>query len=394
MCSTKRKSISYAELEKFRLPVYNRKSKEKYVYFYVLDPQSVLDGQPKLKRLRKKFNHIHNAKERDAAATRFICEVSAKLKTGWNPLYEQTSQKAFTLLPAAIDLYERHLEKQHRDQILKDKTKIDYVYRLNALKKYITKEDVSITYTYQFNQNFIEGFLDYIYYDRNNSPRTRNNYLNWLGSFCSWLTDRGYVSATGVEKIKKLPEYDKKRKPLEKEDMKLLQEYLADKNPAFLLACQVHYYTLVRPGELSWIKLEDISLKEQTMFVSRDISKNRKDAKVTLPTKVLQHMIDMGYFAYPGHYYLFGSDFQPSEEHADARIFREEWSRVRKALKWPDSYQFYSLKDTGITDTIDRVGLTIAKDQARHSDISTTNRYVRKEQLRAHPELKNYEGDL
>ena len=60
----------------------------------------------------------------------------------------------------------------------------------------------------------------------------------------------------------------------------------------------------------------------------------------------------------------------------------------------PSHYQFYSLKDTGITDAIDRVGLTVAKDQARHSSVATTNRYVRKGQLKAHPELKDFEGNF
>lgn len=394
MCSSRKKRINYAEVEKFRLPVYNKNSKDKTVSYYVLDPQSLLEGTPKLKRLRKKFNHYKTKRERDEAAARFVLEIAAKLKSGWNPLFEQNTQRAFTPIKKALELYERHLDKLHADKVLKDKTKIDYIYRLNAIRNYIEHSDLKISYTYQIDQLFIESFLDYVYYDRKNTPRTRNNYLNWLGSFCGWLKDKGYVKDTGIERIKKLPEYDKKRKPLEKADMYQLHDYLERRNPDFLIACQVHYYTLVRPGELSWIKLQDISLKEQTMFVSREISKNRRDAKVTLPTKVIHNMLDRGFFNNPDSYYLFGDDFRPSAKHADSRIFRDEWVKVRKALNWPDNYQFYSLKDTGITDTIDRVGLTIAKDQARHSDISTTNKYVKKDQLRAHPELKDYEGDL
>ena len=91
---------------------------------------------------------------------------------------------------------------------------------------------------------------------------------------------------------------------------------------------------------------------------------------------------------------MFGRHLTPSPNKTDSRIFREEWAKVRTALHWPDSYQFYSLKDTGITDAIDRVGLTIAKDQARHSSVATTNKYVRKEQLKAHPELKDFEGNF
>ena len=75
-------------------------------------------------------------------------------------------------------------------------------------------------------------------------------------------------------------------------------------------------------------------------------------------------------------------------------MFRDRWAKVRRELKFPASYKFYSLKDTGVTDYVDGVGLTAAKDQARHSSVATTNKYVRKQQLRAQPELKNWKGQL
>ena len=65
------KRLNLVSFEKYRSPIYVSKGKEKYVYFYVLDPDSVLNGEPRLKRIRKKFNHIKTKKERDEAALRF-----------------------------------------------------------------------------------------------------------------------------------------------------------------------------------------------------------------------------------------------------------------------------------------------------------------------------------
>ena len=388
------KKISFAEIEKYRLPIYNRKGKEKFVYFYVLDPDSVIEGNPKLKRIRKKFNHIHSKKERDEAALRFRDEVSIKLKQGWNPLILESGKKGFTLYTIAFDKYEMYIKKLLKDKSLKEKTCIDYRSRLKQLREYNEKLESKMVYIYQMDHCYIEGFLEYVYVERDTSPKTRNNYLRWISAFCNYLYNNGYIASNSAEKITFLREDDKQRKPLSAADMKRLNDYLTEHNPDFLLACQVHYYTLIRPNELSNIRLEDISLKEQTIFVSKDISKNRKDGKVTLPAKVIRNMIDRRIFNQPGDYYLFGRNFKPSPNKADARIFREEWVKIREALNFPSYYQFYSLKDTGITDTIDRVGLSIAKDQARHSSVATTNKYVRKEQLTAHPELKNFEGNL
>ncbi|WP_195334110.1 tyrosine-type recombinase/integrase [Bacteroides salyersiae] len=390
----KNNKLSFAEIEKFRLPIYNRKGKEKYVYFYVLDPESVLAGTPRLRRIRKKFNHIHNKKDRDEAALRFRDEVSIKLKQGWNPLIQECGKRGFTLYPTVLERYTTYLNKLFKDDVIKKKTIDDYKCRLKHLKEYNEALPEKIIYVYQLNQSYIEGFLEHIYIDRNTTPRTRNNYLNWLSSFCSYLKSNGYISENPAEKITPLREKDKQRKPLSETDMKRLNEYLSEHDKDFLLACQIHYYTLIRPNELTFVQINDISVRDQTLFISKEVSKNRKDAKVTIPTKVIKMMIDRGIFSYPGDYYLFGTGFRPNKERSDSRIFREKWIKVREELGFPKSYQFYSLKDTGITDTIDRVGLTIAKDQARHSSVATTNKYVRKEQLLAHPELKNYEGNL
>ena len=53
---------------------------------------------------------------------------------------------------------------------------------------------------------------------------------------------------------------------------------------------------------------------------------------------------------------------------------------------------FYSLKDTGIRDLANSAGIVIARDQARHSDISTTNKYLKGEALPVHEETKHFEG--
>lgn len=389
-----RKRINFAEIEKFRLPIYHRTGKVKYVSFYVLDPESVLKGNPQLKRIRKRFDHYRTAKERDEAALRFREEISAKLKSGWNPLISESANKGFVSFDEAVGQYIRHLTKLYKEHAVKEKTYVDYSNRLKWFCEYNDYRPDKAVYMYQVDRAYIEGFLDYVYIDRDTSSRTRNNYLRWVSSFCTWLVNKGYVKENPTIGISLIREEEKKRKTLTKANLKEMKEYLQENNPDYLLACMVHYYTLIRPGELAGIRLYDVSIKEQTIYVGKEISKNRKDAKVTVPRKVLQMMIERGVFNHPSHYYLFGKRFVPSEEKANGRIFREEWARMRKALHWPDSLQFYSLKDTGITNAIDRVGLTVVKDQARHSSIDITNKYIRKEQMKAHPEYLDYDGDL
>lgn len=391
---SRREALNYDDIVKYRVPIYHKSKKSHYVYWYVLDPDSVIDGNPRLKRLVKKFNHIKDRKERDEAALRFRDEVAIKLRQGWNPLVVECGKKGFSSFDSCLQRYERYITKQLKDGAVKRSTFDSYRSRLNQFKAFNNAQDSPIVYAYQLDTAFLESFLEHIYLDHNTSARTRNNYLNWVSSFCGYLKSCGYIDKNPSEEIHRLRVTDKIRKPINAEDMKALHDYLEVSNKPYLLACSMLYYTLVRPNELTYLRLRDFNLKEQSLFLSGSFTKNRKDAVVTVPAVVIKLMIDLHIFDYPDSYFLFGRDFLPSSKKAEGRIFREYFLKVRDALGWPEYYQFYSLKDSGITDAIDRVGLTVTKDQARHYSIEVTNHYVRKEQMKAHDELKDYTGNL
>ncbi len=154
----------------------------------------------------------------------------------------------------------------------------------------------------------------------------------------------------------------------------------------------MEYYTFIRPIELAQIKLEHINLKEQRVFVPGAISKNKRDGMVGLNDTIIRLMIELRVFDRPGCCYLFGKDFRPSEHQAQSRIFRDYFVKVREALRWDMSKQFYSLKDSGIRDLANAEGIVVARDQARHTDISTTNKYLKGDSLTVHEETKHFKG--
>ena len=51
------------------------------------------------------------------------------------------------------------------------------------------------------------------------------------------------------------------------------------------------------------------------------------------------------------------------------------------------------MKDSGIRDLANAEGIVMARDQARHSDISVTNRYLKNSRM-AHDETKHFKGEL
>uniref|UniRef100_UPI00259341E7 tyrosine-type recombinase/integrase n=1 Tax=uncultured Bacteroides sp. TaxID=162156 RepID=UPI00259341E7 len=196
------------------------------------------------------------------------------------------------------------------------------------------------------------------------------------------------------EQIKPLKEEDKKRTAISPEDLKRITKYLSENDPYYLLVCRMEYYTFIRPEELTNIKLCDINLKEQKILVASNISKNRRDGMVGLNDEIIKQMIDLHIFDNDTNCYLFSKGFKPGYKKITTRVIRDRFYKLRSVLKLPDTYLFYSFKDSGIRDLANSAGIVVARDQARHADISTTNKYLKGSSLTVHEETKHFVGEL
>lgn len=389
MCSKLRKGASLNEVITYTFPKLHT-GKNWYVDFQCYDPVD-----RKMRRKKYMLDSIDKLTDRKKRATEIITNITTRLRSGWNPWADTSNARHYSKFDDVHQLYSKYLEKLRTSKVIKESTYIDYKKRIRMLITYNEEHAFPIVYIYQFDQSYISDFLDYILLDRDSSARTRNNYRTWLSSFCTWLVEKQYMENNSVEKIRSLPEDQKKRAALPTVALKKLKKFLSETNKYFMLACQMEYYTFIRPDELSNIKLGDIYLKEQKVFISSTISKNRRDGMVGLNDEIIKLMIDLRIFEYSSNHYLFGgSDFKPGIKKADSRIFRNYFNKVRTTLHFPDTYQFYSLKDSGIRDLANTEGIVIARDQARHADISTTNKYLEGNGLSVHEETKHFEGEL
>lgn len=374
------------EIVGFTIPKLHR-GKQWYVDFFAYDP-----GIGGMRRKKYMLDH-YEKKDRETVASVLIHNLIEKLKAGWNPFTNANKTRQFTDFSLILSRYKGWITKQKQNGTMKQKTYSDYSSKLNVFELYLKETGTDIRYVYQFNSTLVIDFLDYLIYDKDASARTRNNYRMWLSTFSTWLKERQYIETNPVENVHQLREEEKFRDALSATDLQHLKNYLSEKNPAFYLACMMEYYCFIRPDELRYIKIGDISIKEQTVYVHPEFAKNRKGQVVALNDKVLKLMIKQNVFAHTDNEYLFGHEMIPGEKQIYVNQFRNVWKEVRKALNWPKSYQFYSLKDSGIRDLANAEGIVIARDQARHSDISVTNKYLKREKA-AHEETKHFDGAL
>jgi len=119
-----------------------------------------------------------------------------------------------------------------------------------------------------------------------------------------------------------------------------------------------------------------INFHNQTIEISGKISKNRNDGLVTIPNELGKLMMDLKIYEYPTNYYLFSDGFKPGINRKSEKTFRTYWLKVRRELKLPENYHFYSFKDTGIQHLLrNKIDKIAVRDQARHSSIVTTEMY-------------------
>lgn len=377
---------SLKEIQGYTPPVLHT-GKDWYIDFYAFDP---VKGAMRRKKIR--LNSIKKAGERRKYARDYMIRLSDKLSLGWNPWIEQDVGNAM-LFKDAIDKYRTYIYKMYRDGLYRPETLKSYSSHLHNMEMFNDERKIPITYIYQFDKDFCVMLLEEVYITRDNTAFTRDNYLAFLKSFSSFCLSRNYITKNPTEGIHSIGRKGKKkiRTQLQKEELTRLTEYLKEKNPHFLLASYILYYCFIRPSEMSKLKISNISLCRQTIFVPDAISKNKKDGTITLPVKVIHLMLDLKIFDNPGDYFLFSDHFKPGTNQRTEKMFRDYWAyHVRKDLKFPPKYKFYSLKDTGITNMLRHYDTLSVRDQARHSSILMTDIYTPHDVQEANALIKDY----
>ena len=257
-----------------------------FVDFTSLDPARGL-----MRRKRYYIKDSLSVSEKKRRASEIMDVLTKQLAQGWNPWVTDDESRGFVYFDNSLERYLDYVDRMDRK-----KTRQSYRSRVNILREFITSQVNPIKYAYQFDIGFCNDFIDWIYLDRESSPRTRNNYRGWLYGLAEFLIARKHINTNPVEHIKVMPEHEKYRKDLTPEMLNQMSNYLCRNDKSFFLACLMQYYTLIRPGELSHLKIGDISLKKQTVFVSHEFSKNHKDAEVGLNKIIIKLMLDLEVF--------------------------------------------------------------------------------------------------
>lgn len=378
------------EVRGFTIPEIRNTKQGMYLEFSAFDPAT-----GKMRRKRIFCNRIRPMAKRRAYYKEVQKKLTEQLFNGWNPFIGGYTEK-LTVFQDCTLMYDTFLDKMFNSGSYRRETYVGYKSYLKILREYAGTIK-PIYYLYQFDKRYCSDFLDHVFIERNCGPQTRNNYLNFLRVFSGFLLDKGLIESRPTDGISPISKrlYKKKREVIPEDQIRQISRWLYDHDRHFLLACQLLYYCMIRPVELTRLRLEHFHIKDNAIVLPGHVTKSKSQQSVTLPNKIIRLMIDLSVFSHPSDSLLFSNGLCPGVEQIDTIIFRHHWERVREALKLPKVFSFYSLKDSGITGLLDKNVSTIdVRDQARHSSLAITDIYARPKHVRANPDLINFEGDL
>ncbi|WP_341199787.1 tyrosine-type recombinase/integrase [Croceibacter atlanticus] len=342
------------------------------VVFYVRIP-----GSSKMKRYRRRIKKIkgHNARNRYA---RRICEnINRKLDCGWSPLRDGSAKNEFKLFKEVLGKFLDQAERRLNDKVLRSDTLRSYRSYAKMFLKWLDDTGRTQLLTIEFTKPLVIEFLDHIYFDKKRSPRTSNNYLAFLNQFGFFMVDHNFISDNPISKIPSRKTNKKKREVIPSDVLETIFEFQKEQNFSYYVLMLIVYCCFIRRTELTLLKVEHINLEGDTIFIPKEVAKNSKDAFVTIPRRLKKELAKHIDGANNKDYIFSSSEFKTGTSRLAPKKVSDEWTKTRNVLNFKKTYQFYSLKDTGIT-TMFLLNIPTIKirDQARHHDIRVTETYT------------------
>lgn len=311
-----------------------------YVEYYVLHPAGVKER----KRAYGQINRIKDLEERERAAVQLIKSIAAGIDANEKSVLTRTLKQYAPLL--------------------RKKTFQTYQSRVDCFKIWLNGRS-DATVTTEMANEFLFSLLA-----NGRKVGTLLSYRRTLGTlYVKWNKKfNPFADAIAPKKQPTSLMYFNDAQIL------AIKGYVTQHRPMLWMAIQLLFYCFIRPREMRLLTVSHIHLSEGFIHIPADISKNKKDQKVSIPV----HLVEpLSTFIKDRNGWLF-SWVKKGTKPVGINWFNNEHTEVLKALKITGNYAFYSWKHTGAVKAV-KAGINI-KDlqlQLRHHSLDMVNEYLK-----------------
>lgn len=370
------------------LPAILVEAKFWYVEYYIWNPNSMTDELVRKRfRLAKILKKLTNQRDKRTAALQVVSQLNDKLKKGWNPFIEDGLKNGFKTIEEGFNHFMKVVGHNKRPDTIRS-----YKSMINNFHDWLKGRNQLNAYVISINQDMANEFIDHIYIDRENSIRTRKNYVEFFTQMFDWFTRRSYIKENPFKNVDRISmrSEEKKRTIIDHKLRKRIVKYYEKNDPGFIFVINYLFACMIRRTEMTKLRISDVRLDEQMIVVDGSISKNRKTRYATIPDSFLEALKSLNIDELPGRWYLISRDgFYPGPKPLAPKKISDRWASMRKDLRIPKKNQFYSLKDSGVVDYLgSHVSSKSMVDQAGWHSYDLINVYAKHYSLKTIGEIR------
>ncbi len=257
-----------------------------------------------------------------------------------------------------------------------------YRNTLNSFLDWLKKYHWDNKWLGELNHKIAQEYFTHLIVDKKNAPKTHNNALGVLKTFYNECLKQEWIDddvKNPFIKIEKLPEdYGTKNKPYSNEQVAELKEFILKTDPYLWKIICFIYYSFMRPAELRRMKVGDIDLKKDLIWVQGTVSKTKKRDIVPIAPALRKVIEEMELDKYPSDFYLFGGYEEPAKEKMGENFMGKRFRKVRNHFNLETDHTMYGFKHTAVVNWYKREkDIRKIQKMCRHSSILMTERYMK-----------------
>jgi len=339
----------------------------------------------KLEMCRETFgiNRIKDIKEREKRAIQIKSELNNNLLPSGYPFVQEYLKKSkslkesFSTLREIIAGFDRY------------QTRKTFGSAMNQIEAFANEKEIMEMKIIEFDLNVAIRFFDWKL-SKGIGNNTYNSLRGSLITLFNYLVERNIMEVNPFQKTKRKKKTTKLRRFIKKHERDAIAKYIKENDYWMWRALLLQYYCHIRTTEMRRLRFSYFDFKLGLIIIPGEDTKNRQVNIKTIPNSILKFFTDPSFSKQPGNYYVFGVGGQP---HANKKIgLNTMWRRhnavleilkIRGELSDITGIQWYSWKDTGMTDLKKYVGIDAVRKQADHSTEAVTRLYMHDNKVNA-----------
>jgi integrase len=351
-------------------------SSDWFIYYRFYDPQARQRGlftKGKLVKMQG-MNHFKTVGDRQKTTLQLLNDEVKKLQEGYNPILGDVEATVNSSIVDSHTPFIQALEMVEAGFSAAASTKSDLQMIIRFVKLAAEQMKIDSIPISNVTRKHIKLILAQVEKSRGKESIHRyNKTRSYLMILFKELVELEAVDNNPVREVSRKPKVQRLRTVLTLEERKKVNEYLQEHDRAFWIFTHIFFHSGARLTELMQVRLEDVSMVNQTFKITVIKGRSRKEVLKPIKHVALPYWEEAMTNAREGQY-IFSEGLVPGDQKIRTDQIAKRWYRhIKKKLDI--KADFYSLKHSNLDETAALLSLHDASVMASHTSVALTTKY-------------------